>query len=291
MNALKRYLRAVTPYGLVELRREQLAQRAHEAADVEKAAFHADRRQRIAAVTVSKGAAEIEGDCGEQVITFLRGRGLSEAHLLEGSVPQSSLEYVRENVIVPTVPTRPLIALHIGNFVGVSLAFLAAAVKERHPDSLVVSIDPNLTHRGISNPQAHVSALLAACGLQRNTMIIAGYSGQKSISNDGVVFDEYDPRIEFLKESACEESLRNLSILCRHTFDLVLMDGNHEASYLVNEIQTALKLLKLGGFVILDDVDTAWAEIQDVFSHITSFGLDPIGTDGRVGIARLSRIS
>jgi hypothetical protein len=68
------------------------------------------------------------------------------------------------------------------------------------------------------------------------------------------------------------------------------MDGNHEASYLAKEIQTVLPLLKLGGFVILDDVDTGWAEIREVFSKIASFGLEPIGTDERVGIARLSRI-
>jgi hypothetical protein len=65
------------------------------------------------------------------------------------------------------------------------------------------------------------------------------------------------------------------------------MDGHHEASYLAGEIQTVLPLMRLGGFVILDDVDAAWAEIREVFSQIASFGLEPIGTDDRVGIAQL----
>jgi hypothetical protein len=121
-------------------------------------------------------------------------------------------------------------------------------------------------------------------------MIIAGYSGKKSISNDGVVFENYDPQKEFSKEFACEESMRNLSTLCPRSFDLIMMDGNHEASYLTNEIQGALPLLKAGGFVILDDVDKVWIEIEEVFLNITAFGLQVIGADGRVGIARLSSV-
>jgi predicted O-methyltransferase YrrM len=254
----------------------------------ERAAFHAERRGRIAASRAVQNADAIQGDDREQVLAFLGARGLAEAHLVEGSVPERSLEYIRRLAILPLDSSRCLTALHIGNFVGVSLAFVAAALRQRHPDSLVVSVDPNLAHRGINNPQAHVAALLTACGLQANAMIIAGYSGRKSISNDGVVYAGYDPQQEFPKECACEESLRNLGKLCPRAFDLVLMDGNHEAAYLVTEIQAVLPLMKPGGFLVLDDVTAAWEEIREVFSRLASFGLVPSGTDGRVGIARLS---
>ncbi len=274
----------MTPHGLVQLQRAR-AKQSGPKPEEKRAAFHAARRERIVAVRAAGASGSVQGDDREQVIAFLKARGLDEKHLVEGSVPPQSLGYILEQAIAPLDPARPVTALHIGNFVGVSLAFLATVLRRRHPDALVVSVDPNLTHRGISNPQAHVSALLTACGVQRNVMIIAGYSGRKSISNDGVVFDGYDPEKEFSKECACEESIRNLSALCPQTFDLIMMDGNHEASYLLEEIQTVLPLLKVGGVVILDDVDAAWAEIRGVFAQISNFGMKPIGTDGRVGVA------
>jgi len=287
MNALQQVLRAITPYGLVEFRRARLAQSAPPEPSAAYAAFHAERRRRMAGVNLISHSAVIQGDDCGQTLAFLKARGLPEAQLIQCSIPQPSLEYIRERAILLLDASGPLTALHIGNFVGVSLAFLAAALRQRHPDSLVVSMDPNLAHRGVSHPQAHVAALLAACGLQRNTMIIAGYSGRKSISNDGVVFDGYDPQKEFANECACENSLQNLNALCSAAFDVVLMDGNHEASYLAGEIQAVLPLLKRGGFVVLDDVNAAWAEIREVFSRITAFGLEPVGSDGRVGLARL----
>lgn len=287
MNAIQQIFRAITPHGLVEARRARLAKSTPNVPGDTRAEFHAERRQRIAGVATSPSTGVIQGDDCGQTLAFLKARGLPEADLLVGSMAQPSLEYIRERAILPLDAVGPLTALHIGNFVGVSLAFLAAALRQRHPDSLVVSIDPNLAHRGIRNPQAHVAALLAACGLQRNTMIIAGYSGRKSISNDGVVFKGYDPVQEFAGEYACENTLQNLKALCPKTFDVVLMDGNHEGSYLTGELQAALPLLKPGGVVILDDVNAAWTEIREVFSQIATFGLEPIGTDGRVGLARL----
>ena len=120
-------------------------------------------------------------------------------------------------------------------------------------------------------------------------MVIAGYSGRKSISNDGIIYNNYDPQKEFANECACEDTLINLKALCSQPFDLIMMDGNHEGTYLANEIQTVLPLLKPGGFLVLDDVDaTYWSEIADVFAKIKTFGLQPVGADGRVGVAQLS---
>ena len=93
--------------------------------------------------------------------------------------------------------------------------------------------------------------------------------------------------MEFSNEFACEETLKNLNVFCPQAFDLILMDGNHEAGYLENEIKTALPMLRPGGFLILDDVSWYWNEIAKKFSKIESFGLKPVAMDGRVGIARL----
>lgn len=286
MNPLKRIFKAITPYGLVELRRAAIAAQMQVASNQSRSAYHAERRRRIASVQSMKSSAAIQGDIYEQIIEFLADRGVPEHQSREGSVPRNSLEFVHDKAIKSLNSSYPLRALHIGNFVGVSLVFIASVLTTRHPESLVVSIDPNLTHRGIANPQGHVSALVSACGLQSNVLIIAGYSGRKSISNDGTVFDGYDPAKEFINESACEETVRNLVQLAPKSFDLVFLDGNHEAAYLLNELKQLLPLMRNGCFVVLDDVDAAWVEIRNVFENIGELGLDPIGTDGRVGIAR-----
>lgn len=287
LSMLTNLLKAILPHGLVVMRQRAREERARVEVEAAKAAYHAGRRERIAAVEGDSGARKtLAGDDYEKVVSFLIQRGLPENHVREGSVPPASLEFVRDHVIARLEGARPLRALHVGNFVGVSLAFFTAALVRRNPQSLMVSVDPNLTHRGIRNPQSHVLALLSACGLQSNSLVLAGYSGKKSISNDATVFEGYDPAKEFANEAAGEETLHNLGQLYPGTFDLIFLDGNHEAAYLLNEMKQVLPLLRPGGYVVLDDVDASWAEIRDVFQRITEFGLEPVEANGRVGIAR-----
>jgi predicted O-methyltransferase YrrM len=47
-----------------------------------------------------------------------------------------------------------------------------------------------------------------------------------------------------------------------------------------------LPMMKPGGLVVFDDVDTHWREIQEVFEQIDRFGMKAIATDGRLGIAQ-----
>ena len=285
---LKTLLKAVLPHGLVAFHRRRRALLARLNEESARAQYHAARRQKIAA-TETCGPCDplLNADNYEEIVGFLRDRGLPENHIREGSVPPESLEFIREHVVKQWDGTRPLRALHIGNFVGVSLASLTAALVRLHPESLMVSVDPNLPHRGIHQPQSHVLALLSASGLQSNSLVLAGYSGKKSVSNDATVFDGYDPAAEFAKETATENVLGNLARICPGTFDLVFLDGNHDAAYLLGELQTLRPLLRPGGYVVLDDVDAAWAEIRAVFERIGDLGLESVAADGRVGIARL----
>jgi len=296
MTLLRRTLRAVTPYGLVEVWRKHSvngARRLGSGKNLSQAgrpAFHSERHQRIAACETLRQSTSIHGDNPEEVIAFLAARGIDEQQVREGSIPVASLEYLRR-VVHDVFATRgPVSALHVGNFVGVSVAFVATVLKELDPSSLVVSIDPNVAHRGVLNPQAHVSALLTACGVQRNTVMIAGYSGEKNISNDGVSFAGYHPEREFLNEYACEGTLENLTKLHCRGFDLAMLDGNHDASYLVAELRLVVPLLGSGALVILDDVDESWSEIRDVFNRLEETGLRQLSTDGRIGIARLDKV-
>lgn len=289
MSLLKKTLKAITPHGLVELRRKLTAKTKQSTGREEE---HAARRERIARVlSQAPSGAKFKGYDYEQVAQFLIRRGLPEFHVREGSVPRPSLDFLAEEVLLKIPSNCPPKALHIGNFVGVSLAYIAATLAERNPAAIVVSVDPNLCHRSVSNPQAHVAALLAACGLQRNAIILAGYSGAKSLSNDGVVFAGYEPDREFVNEDACEMTLVNLGKLSTKAFDFVMMDGNHEAEYLIEEIKQTLPLLKEGAYVVLDDVDEAWTEIRDVFQNIRSLGLTAVSSDGRIGVARYTTAS
>jgi hypothetical protein len=80
-------------------------------------------------------------------------------------------------------------------------------------------------------------------------MISVGYSGQKSIGNDGIAFvgeagEEYDPFSSFPSELSCQDVLRNLITISPGRFDFALLDGNHERAYLQTEIAKVRRLLK-----------------------------------------------
>jgi len=193
---------------------------------------------------------------------------------------------MREHLVALLPANTPLIGLHVGNFVGVSLSFLSATLKHIHQDSLVIGVDPNLIHRGIINPQEHVAALLTACGLQRNTMLIAGYSDTKSISNDGVAWNDYNPADQFATEAGCERVISHLDRLLAPRCHVAMVDGNHEAAYLRRELAALRPLMHPGGILVLDDVDVYWEELKEVFDQVETLGFRPITTDNRVGLAQ-----
>lgn len=285
MSLMRSIVRGLVPFGIIDLRRQAIAAKANEAAATIENARQSSRRARIQAAEGYSNGEPLDGRQYEDVLNFLQSMGVPHAHLVGGSVPKASIEYIRANCIAQMPVEHTPIALHIGNFLGVSLVTLAAHLCERNSESLILSVDPNITHRGISNPQNYVVALIAACGLSKNIAILAGYSGRKSVSNDGEVFESYDPAKEYQRESACENTLTNIAKLRTKAIDLAFFDGNHEANYLRREIEQVLPLMRPGGFVVLDDVDDCWVEIKDVFRSLPALGLTPIGSDGRVGIA------
>ena len=222
-------------------------------------------------------------------IEFHCARGLPRDHVVAGSIPEDSLAFCGA-ILDETIETgRPLLGLHVGNFVGESLAYFAAYARGRNDKSIIVSIDPNLSHRGIDNPQKHTIALLNHFNLQSNVIICTGYSGQKSVSNDGLSFisedgSEYDSLAHFSDEQSCQNTLNNLALLYKLRFDFAVMDGNHEAEYLRSEVDVARRLLTPNGALLLDDVSEAWTDIKAEYSSLASRGWKPLGADGRVGV-------
>jgi Methyltransferase domain len=224
-------------------------------------------------------------------IEFHCARGLARGHVIGGSMPDSTLAFCSKTLdnLIPTTHDEPIVGLHVGNFLGVSLSHFVNYVRQRNEKSIVMSIDPDLTHRGIEHPQKHVIAILNHFGLQHNAVICVGYSTSKSLSNDGTSFVgengvEYDPYAGFQSEQSCEDVLSNLCAISQGRFDFAVLDGNHEGSYLQRETAIVRRLLRPEGILILDDVSDAWVEIKAQFDDLRSKGWRAVAADGRVGI-------
>ena len=151
-------------------------------------------------------------------VDFLSANDLPRDSVIAGSIPEASLEFCTK-ILDELLPSGvPLIGLHIGNFVGISLSHFVDYARRKSEQSMIVSIDPNLICMGILDPQKHVIALLNYFGLQKNVMITVGYSGEKSISNDGYAFidnkgEEYDPFAGYVKEQSCEFILASYCLI------------------------------------------------------------------------------
>jgi hypothetical protein len=274
-------IRFCAPYGLVELHR----QRAYKA---QRAAYHSDRHQRTAKALSSQAKTQASAPDFdvEAAIQYLLARGLDEHQIREGSISAWNLDFMASLIAAQGWEGRKLLGLHVGNFVGVSLAWFIRTLTGLHPSSLVIAIDPNLPHRGITSPQDHVLALLSNFNLQSHAIVIAGYSLEKSISNEGTLIGGYDPSEHFKQEFACENVIANLASIFGSFIDVALMDGNHEASYLRREVSELTPALRAGGLLIFDDISRGYEELREVYFSLPSSKWQSLGTDGQVGVLR-----
>jgi predicted O-methyltransferase YrrM len=227
-------------------------------------------------------------------IAFHSARGLPHGHLVHGSIPEATLDFCTRSLDELIPGDSPHIGLHVGNFLGVSLAHFTNYVRQRNAQSVTISIDPNIKHQTVDSPQNHTIALLTHFGLQKNAIICVGYSMNKTLSNDGIAFPshdgtEYDPYANHRNEQSCENVLSNLSVLYAGRFDFAVIDGNHEGEHLRRELKIVGDLLKPDGVLILDDVSDKWEEIQGEYDSLRHDGSwRPVGADGRVGILQRS---
>ncbi|HWH93121.1 MAG TPA: class I SAM-dependent methyltransferase [Baekduia sp.] len=220
----------------------------------------------------------------EEAIRFLVASGLDEEMVRAGSIPEDNLDYVRE-VVADRLPSdRPVRALHVGNFVGISLCYVSWLVRERDPDSVVVSVDPNITHRGVEQPQSHVLALLHHFGMLANNVIIPGYTLEQSAGE--TVNDQFET--DYLQGLACENVFASLARVTGKRFDLVLLDGSHEEDYLEREFAAVGPLIADDAIVVFDDVSDSWQGVARVFSRaVQDSHVVELGQDGRVGIVQV----
>jgi hypothetical protein len=283
LNAIKRtcsYARVcarfIAPYGVIELIKRRRFRKKIAADNVRAAAF----KRAVRELGRPPAASFTWSDAN----SFLSGLGCDRSQVSDGSIPEQSLNY-SSDLLKRHIKARPALGLHVGNFVGISLCHYVDFARRLDAKSMVVSIDPNLTHRGISNPMQMVINCLNHFGLQDNAMILTGYSLEKSVSNDGVAITaDYDPQAAFGTEMSCENQLPALARLMAGQFDFAVIDGNHEGSYLGREVGFVHALLKPAGVLVMDDVD--WSELGVVYTTLDPEQFEQLGTDGRVGLAR-----
>lgn len=272
----------LAPHGYFVLR-ERLVRRRNETRERWNAAWRAGQLAEGRAATAAVRGREYSI---ELAVAFLSARGLEETQVREGSMPQDALDFAA-GILREHLPSgRPIRALQVGNFVGVSLAHVSATLRDLDPASVVMSVDPNITHRGIENPLAHLLALLGHFDLLANNVIVTGYSLEQNLGDD--------PTSELLShvlgEQACERVLLNLATVAGHRFDLVLLDGNHTADYLEREMAALRGLLRPGALLVIDDVDADnWNGVVEVYDRATAAGqsFEEVGRQGRVGVLRL----
>ena len=221
----------------------------------------------------------------EDAIGFLLDRGLDEAAVRAGSITAHSLTFFSE-IVAPLLPReRPVRALHIGNFVGVSLSFVTWLVRKQDARSVVVSIDPNATHRGIASPQNHVLALLARYGLLSNSLIIPGYTLEDTALEPGPLDQSGG-----CHPLACVGVLATLDALRPKPFDLVLIDGNHDLDYVKREYAALQKLVAPGSILVFDDV-ADWEGVKEVFQRVLETEhCRELGRDARLGIIAITAV-
>jgi hypothetical protein len=251
------------PSGLVARRRARSRGRVRDAA-------RQDRSDRYAAIIKEEPRGDVREY--EDLVRVAIDCGVDETTLRHSSIPVNSLDFV-----VELIDRGP--GLHIGNYAGVSLAYLAGRV-----DGLIVAVDPNVPHRGLKHGQDSVVRLVTAAGVQDRVVLICGYSRSKNPSNQGAVVRGYDPASAWAHEFAPECVLANLGQLGVR-FGWALLDGNHEPNYLRAELADLEPLLLGDGLVFLDDCSESWPEIRDVFRSVPD-GWCAEATDGRIGVLR-----
>lgn len=223
----------------------------------------------------------------EDAVDFLVGRGLEEYQVRAGSVSLDALDAIAD-VLRDRLPAGPIVAVHVGNFVGLSLCYFTAMLRSRDPASMVVSIDPGLAHRGVEQPDRHVLDLLARYGLDDRSVVLKAFSLESNVGDDRNVYagTVEDVIAEYDRRAATENALPALEQLAAGRFDLALLDGNHVGDYLRRELESVGRLLRPGGVVVVDDIDPAgWGELRDAFDDARGNGVfETVVDHGRLGV-------
>ena len=245
----------------------------------------------------------------EAAVAALVSVGVPEETIRWGSIDRERLTNIRETIRRELRSDRPAVALHIGNFLGVSLVGVASAMCEVHPASLTIGIDPDAAIAGVAHPQEYVVALLDHFDLTRNVLLVCGYSFRRNTPDSTDIAPEWafdtwlatvrgdatpPPQGEALSADgdappppSGEDVLPMLARLGAR-YDIALVDGYHGADTVAAELRYLTSTLRVGGLVFLDDADDYYPGIRDLFRD-PGERFEQLGHDGRVGVLKLVR--
>src|SRR5581483_7115744 len=102
--------------------------------------------------------------------------GLDPIQVVRGSMPFASLQFCSTQLANSLDMTQPRVGLQIGNFVGVAACYWLDWLSQQNENSRLISIDPNIFHLGIENPQHYATRLIEQFGLSKYHVLIVGYS-------------------------------------------------------------------------------------------------------------------
>ena len=222
-------------------------------------------------------------------VQYLVSLGVQSHEVFSGSIPEDSLKIIKDVIESDNKERSHVVysVLHVGNFVGVSLAYIMDSLQKIGLNHHVVAIDPNISHRGVENPQNLVCRLVSHFGLAENLLLCCGYSVQKSFGDDGLdLTNQNNPLDRLHHEAAPTNVLKTLGQNYEDKFHIAIIDGNHDGTYLERELETIQRLLVKDGTLILDDVSSDWPEVSDVAAGLEKNGWKNIIADGRIAIFR-----
>ncbi|WP_353400715.1 class I SAM-dependent methyltransferase [Pseudophaeobacter arcticus] len=213
-----------------------------------------------------------------------RASRASSKDIVAGSIPEEDLAFIATH-LKGLKRNRPLRGLHIGNFVGLSLAYLTDSMRQIDDESVMLSVDPAIPHRGIDAPHDLVTGLMTRYGLEANWLPVTGFSLERSGVADVLNRKASHTRFSSYNGFSATESLRSL-IRMGQKFDFALIDGNHSGPYLRREIKMLFELVRPNGLLFLDDVDENWAGVVKVFENLDSGAFKRVAHENRVGVVR-----
>jgi predicted O-methyltransferase YrrM len=170
---------------------------------------------------------------------------LDFSHVRNGSMPEKTLKIISQYIRGN--------GLQIGGFVGLTHCYIANCLQEK--GGTICTIDPNLTHRNIKNPVNIIHQLVSYYEFNDNSLIVLGYA---------------IPQMKIFEKIGAK-------------FNFILIDGKHDEHSVKNEVLQADKILKDGGFIILDDIDN-WDGPKFVYQNFPLENYIKVICDTRAGI-------
>ena len=167
---------------------------------------------------------------------------------------------------------RPQRILEVGSFIGVSCRLLLEASTPWQGE--VVALDPNMRHRGIDQPAEVVRALNHSFLGKRLTMVEAFFD-QVNAAGFYYEYETHRPQLDHAKVDALIAHRPVIDATWPERFDMIFIDGAHDAEAALGNYRLARTLLKEGGVMVFHDA-FSWRSVRQVMLDIRSRGEDHV---------------